>query len=74
MINNPRIEQVNSFNYLGYTVTVTNNRGLEKKNIFTPMRSTIIRTLNNKAIKSHRYSFIKLWWYLYLHMYKKFGS
>jgi hypothetical protein len=31
VINNNIIEQVNSFNYLGYTITVTNNIDLEMK-------------------------------------------
>jgi hypothetical protein len=29
VINSNIIEQINSFNYLGYTITVTNNRDLE---------------------------------------------
>jgi hypothetical protein len=39
--NNHIIEQVNSFNYLGYAVTVTNNRDLEiKMNTFSQMCCT----------------------------------
>jgi hypothetical protein len=42
------VEQVTSFNYLGYTITVTNNRDLEIKiNRSNQMCSTIGRTLNN---------------------------
>jgi hypothetical protein len=43
------IEQVTSFNYIGYTITVTNNRDLEiKMNRSHKMCSTVGRTLNNK--------------------------
>jgi hypothetical protein len=31
VLNNHIIEQVNSFNYLGYTIAVTNNKDLETK-------------------------------------------
>jgi hypothetical protein len=31
MINNNIIKQVSTFNYLGYTIAVRNNRGLEIK-------------------------------------------
>jgi hypothetical protein len=59
VINNYIIEQVNSFNYLGYTVKATNNRHLEiKMNKFNLMFITI-RTLNNK-IRKDRKNLIKL--------------
>jgi hypothetical protein len=46
VINNNIIEQANNFNYLGYTITASNNRYLEiKRNRFKQMCSTI-RTLN----------------------------
>jgi hypothetical protein len=42
VINNHIIEQVNSFNYLGYTVKATNNRYLDiKMNKFNQMCSTM---------------------------------
>jgi hypothetical protein len=51
VINNI-IEQVNSFNYLGYTITVSSNRGLEMKvNRFNQMFSIILRTLSKKTRK-----------------------
>jgi hypothetical protein len=51
-INNRVIEQVNSFNYLGYTITITNNRDLEiKMNRSNQMCSTMRITLNNKTRK-----------------------
>jgi hypothetical protein len=47
-INNTT-DQVNSFNYLGYTLTASNNRDLGiKLNRFNQMCSTI-RTLNKKT-------------------------
>jgi hypothetical protein len=42
VINNITLEQVNSFNYLEYTITVSNNTDLEiKMNRFNQMCSTI---------------------------------
>jgi hypothetical protein len=42
MINNHIIEQINGFNYLAYTIPVTNNRDLEiKMNIFNQMCGTV---------------------------------
>jgi hypothetical protein len=52
VINNNIIEEVNSFDYLGYAITVSNDRDLEiKMNIVNQMCSTIRRTLNNKTRK-----------------------
>jgi hypothetical protein len=43
VINNNIIEHINSFNYLGYTITVTNNRHLEiKLNRFNQTCRTIL--------------------------------
>jgi hypothetical protein len=59
VINNNIIERVNSTSYLGYTITVTNNRDLETKvNRFNQMCSTI-RTLNNKESKETQIKFYK---------------
>jgi hypothetical protein len=64
VINNNTIEQVNSFNYFGYTITVTYNRGLEiKMNRFNRMCSTIRRVLINRTRKETQREFIKLWQY-----------
>jgi hypothetical protein len=50
VINNNTIEQVNIFNYLGYTITLSNNRDLGiERNRFNQICSTIRRTLNNKT-------------------------
>jgi hypothetical protein len=49
VINNNIIKEVNSFNYLEYTIRVSDNRDLEIKiNRFNEMCSTITGTLNNK--------------------------
>jgi hypothetical protein len=57
MTNNNIIEQLHSFNYLRYTIRVTNNRDLDiKMNRFNKMRSTI-RTLNKKARKDIQITF-----------------
>jgi hypothetical protein len=48
-----RIEQVNNFNYLGYTITEADNRDLEiEMKRFNQMCSTM--TPNNKTRKIHR--------------------
>jgi hypothetical protein len=74
MINNNIIKQVNSFNYLRYTIAVKNNTDLEiKMNRFNQMCSAIRVTLNNKIRKDIQIYFIKLWRYLYLLMDPKFG-
>jgi hypothetical protein len=39
MINDHITEEVNSFNYLGYTIRVTNNTNFEKKNGLTKYSS-----------------------------------
>jgi hypothetical protein len=53
--NNHIIEQVNSFNYLGYAIAVTNNKDLEMKlNTVHQMCGAIRRTLNKKQGKAHR--------------------
>jgi hypothetical protein len=44
VINNQIIEQVNSFNYAGYTITVTNNTHFR----FDQMCSTVRRMFNDK--------------------------
>jgi hypothetical protein len=50
VINNNIIEQVNSFNYLGFTITVSNNRDLEiEMRRLNQKCSTIRITLNNKT-------------------------
>jgi nitrogen-specific signal transduction histidine kinase len=55
VINNNIIERVYSTNYLGYTITVSNNRDSETKmNRFNQMCSSAIRTLNNKASKERQ--------------------
>jgi hypothetical protein len=42
VINNNIIGQVNTFNYLGYTITLSNNRDLEiKVNRFNQMGKTV---------------------------------
>jgi hypothetical protein len=57
VINNIN-EQVNSFNYLGCTITVSNNRGLEMKvNRCNQMFSIIQRTLNDKTRKETQIKF-----------------
>jgi hypothetical protein len=59
LINNI-IEQLNSFNYLGYTITVSNNRDLEiKRNRFNQICSTIRTTLNNKTRKETQFKVYK---------------
>jgi hypothetical protein len=58
VINNNIIEQVNSFNYLEYTITASNNTDLEiKMNRFNQMCSTMRRTLNNKTRKETQIKF-----------------
>jgi hypothetical protein len=65
--------RANSFNYLGYTVTVTNNRDLEiKMHIFNRICGTI-QLLNKRTRKETQITFIKLLGYRYLHMDPKFG-
>jgi hypothetical protein len=60
VVNNNIIEQVHSFVYVGYTIVVKNNRGLEiKMNRFNQMYSTIRRTLNNKTRKDTQKKFYK---------------
>jgi TRAP-type mannitol/chloroaromatic compound transport system permease large subunit len=60
VINNNIIIQVNSFNYLGYTITVSNIRDLEiKRNRFNQMCSLIRRILNNKTRKDTPMKFRK---------------
>jgi hypothetical protein len=50
VMSNNIIKKVNSFNYLEYTITASNNSDLEiKMNRFHQMCSTIRRTLNNKT-------------------------
>jgi hypothetical protein len=52
VLNNHIIEQENSFNYLGYTIAVTNNKDLEiKLNRFHQMCGTVRITLNRKTRK-----------------------
>jgi hypothetical protein len=63
IINDHMIEQVNSFNYSGYTITVTNCRDFR----FDQMCSTVRRMLNDKITRIHRYNFIEPWWYLQLY-------
>jgi hypothetical protein len=66
------IEQVNNFNYLGYTITATSNRDLEvKMNRFNQMCRTI-RTLNDNTRSDTQIKYFKLWRYLYLHINEKF--
>jgi hypothetical protein len=49
VINNHIIEQANSSNHLGYSITVTNNRDLEINiNRFNQMRYKLRRTLNTR--------------------------
>jgi hypothetical protein len=58
--NNNIIKQLNSFNYLGYTITVSNNRDFRiKMDRFNQMCSTIRRTLNNKIRKETQIKFYK---------------
>jgi hypothetical protein len=60
VINNNIIEQVNSFSYLGYKITVPNNRDFEINwNRFNQMCSTIRRTLKNKTRKETQAKFYK---------------
>jgi hypothetical protein len=57
-INNSIIEEVNSFNYLGYTITILNNRDLGiNMNRFNQMCSTTRRALNNKIRKETQIRF-----------------
>jgi hypothetical protein len=59
VINNNINERANSFNYLGYTIIVTNNTDLEiKMNRFNQICSTI-RTMNNKTRKETQIKFYK---------------
>jgi hypothetical protein len=52
VLNNNVIEQVNRFNYLGYTIAVTNNKDLEiKLNKFHEMCGATRRTLNKQKNK-----------------------
>jgi hypothetical protein len=58
--NNNIIEQVNGFNYLRYTITLSNKRGLEIKiNKFNQICSTIRRRLNNNRRKETQTIFYK---------------
>jgi hypothetical protein len=51
-INNHIYKQVNSFNGLGYTVTLTNSKDLETKmNRFNQVSCTIRRALTDKTRK-----------------------
>jgi hypothetical protein len=60
VINNHIIELLNNFNYLGYTITVTNHRDLEiKMSRFNQLCSTVRRTLNNKTRKDTDIKFCK---------------
>jgi hypothetical protein len=60
VINSNIMEQLNSFNYVRYTITVSNSRDLEiKMNRFNQMCSTIHRTLNIKARKERQIKFYK---------------
>jgi hypothetical protein len=60
VLNNHIIEQVNSFNYLGYTIAVTNNKDLEiKLNRFHQMCGTIRRMLYKKTRKDTQIKFYK---------------
>jgi hypothetical protein len=55
VLNNHTIEEVNSFNYLGYTIAITSNKDLEiKLNRFHQMCGTIRRIVNNKKEKTYR--------------------
>jgi hypothetical protein len=61
VINNHIFEQVNSFNYFGYTIKVINNRDLEiKMNRFNQTCSTVRRTPNNKARKDTQEKFCEV--------------
>jgi hypothetical protein len=65
VLNNNVIEQVNSLNYLGYTVAVTNNRDLETElNRCHQMCGTTRRTLDKKTkdkiLRSYGDSYIYL--------------
>jgi hypothetical protein len=60
MINNHITGQVSGCNYLGHTVTVTNNRDLKiKMNRFNRICPTISRTLNYKTRKNTKITFYK---------------
>jgi hypothetical protein len=60
VINNNIIEQVNSFNYLEYTITVTKSRYLEiKMNRLNEICKTVRRTLNDKPRKESQIKFCK---------------
>jgi hypothetical protein len=50
-INNRIIEQVNSFSYLGYAITVTGNRDLKTKWKRFKQTCNTIRTSNNETRK-----------------------
>jgi hypothetical protein len=57
IVENHIIEQVNSSNYLGYSITETNDKDLEiKMSRFNKTCSTI-RTLNNKTRKEIQIKF-----------------
>jgi hypothetical protein len=59
VINNNISDQVNNFNYLGYTITVTNNRDLEiKMNRFNQICSPI-RILNKKTGEATQVKFYR---------------
>jgi hypothetical protein len=61
VINNHIIEQAGSFNYLRYTITVTNSRDLEIKiNRFNQVCCAIRRTLINKSRKDTQVKFYKV--------------
>jgi hypothetical protein len=67
VINNSIMEQVNRFNYFGYTITVSNSRYLEiKVNRFNQMCSIIRRILSKKTRTKTQISFIELWLYPHL--------
>jgi hypothetical protein len=63
MTNNKIIEQVNTSNYIGYTITATNDRDLEiKTNKFNQMCNII--TINIKARKDTHTKFYKEYYHL----------
>jgi hypothetical protein len=58
IMNNNTIEQVDSFNYLGYIITVSNNE--IKMNRFHQMCSTVLRILNNKTRKETQIKYYRV--------------